>query len=62
MLIKSPPSLRKEAVPVYLNVYDISPINGCTSVIGLGMYHSGVQGQVPSSLISIIAVDFFFLL
>ncbi|XXG64616.1 hypothetical protein AAC387_Pa05g2520 [Persea americana] len=44
MLIKCAPAIRKiGTVPVYLNVYDISSINGCTSVIGLGMYHSGIQ-------------------
>ncbi|KAL8139357.1 hypothetical protein V2J09_005378 [Rumex salicifolius] len=31
------------SVPVYLNVYDITPINGYAYWIGLGAYHSGVQ-------------------
>lgn len=31
-------------VPVYLNVYDLTPINGYAYWLGLGVYHSGVQG------------------
>ncbi|KAF5773458.1 putative PPPDE peptidase domain, PPPDE putative peptidase domain superfamily [Helianthus annuus] len=30
-------------VPVYLNVYDLTPINGYAYWVGLGVYHSGVQ-------------------
>ncbi|KAL3843994.1 hypothetical protein ACJIZ3_001397 [Penstemon smallii] len=30
-------------VPVYLNVYDLTPINGYAYWLGLGIYHSGVQ-------------------
>lgn len=30
-------------VPVYLNVYDLTPINGYAYWLGLGVYHSGVQ-------------------
>lgn len=33
------------SVPVYLNVYDLTPINGYAYWFGLGVYHSGVQGQ-----------------
>nr|DAD27348.1 TPA_asm: hypothetical protein HUJ06_028816 [Nelumbo nucifera] len=29
--------------PVYLNVYDITPMNGYAYWFGLGIYHSGVQ-------------------
>ncbi|KAK4274479.1 hypothetical protein QN277_017690 [Acacia crassicarpa] len=29
--------------PVYLNVYDLTPINGYAYWLGLGVYHSGVQ-------------------
>lgn len=32
-------------VPVYLNVYDLTPINGYAYWLGLGVYHSGVQGN-----------------
>jgi hypothetical protein len=41
---------KKGAVPVYLNVYDLTPMNGYAYWLGLGVYHSGVQG------------DFFFFL
>lgn len=32
------------SVPVYLNVYDLTPINGYAYWLGLGIYHSGVEG------------------
>ncbi|GAV59970.1 DUF862 domain-containing protein [Cephalotus follicularis] len=31
------------SVPVYLNVYDLTPFNGYAYWVGLGIYHSGVQ-------------------
>ena len=31
-------------VPVYLNVYDLTSMNGYAYWLGLGVYHSGVQG------------------
>ncbi|KAK4269465.1 hypothetical protein QN277_022619 [Acacia crassicarpa] len=34
---------RSGSVPVYLNVYDLTPINGYAYWFGLGVYHSGVQ-------------------
>ncbi|KAI3671496.1 hypothetical protein L1987_87234 [Smallanthus sonchifolius] len=35
---------RKEgSVPVYLNVYDLTSMNGYAYWLGLGVYHSGVQ-------------------
>lgn len=34
----------KGKVPVYLNVYDLTPMNGYGYWLGLGAYHSGVQG------------------
>ncbi|CAN7114264.1 unnamed protein product [Brassica rapa subsp. narinosa] len=30
-------------VPVYLNVYDLTPINGYAYWFGLGVYHSGIS-------------------
>lgn len=38
------------SIPVYLNVYDITPINGYAYWLGLGVYHSGVQGSPLSIL------------
>lgn len=38
-----PKKKRTGAVPVYLNVYDLTPINGYAYWLGLGVYHSGVQ-------------------
>uniref|UniRef100_A0A7N0TA37 PPPDE domain-containing protein n=1 Tax=Kalanchoe fedtschenkoi TaxID=63787 RepID=A0A7N0TA37_KALFE len=38
-----PTKKRTGAVPVYLNVYDLTPINGYAYWVGLGIYHSGVQ-------------------
>ncbi|CAN4081479.1 unnamed protein product [Withania somnifera] len=32
-------------VPVYLSVYDLTPINGYAYWLGLGVYHSGVIGR-----------------
>nr|AFK46726.1 unknown [Lotus japonicus] len=46
MLCKLVPLPRKKkpgSVPVYLNVYDLTPINGYAYWLGLGVYHSGVQ-------------------
>lgn len=31
------------SIPVYLNVYDITPFNGYAYWLGLGVYHSGLQ-------------------
>ncbi|KAL7001745.1 hypothetical protein U1Q18_002893 [Sarracenia purpurea var. burkii] len=44
MLCRIIPRKRKIGkVPVYLNVYDLTPINGYAYWLGLGVYHSGVQ-------------------
>ncbi|KAL8232292.1 hypothetical protein R6Q57_002070 [Mikania cordata] len=44
---KSSTRCRKSgSVPVYLNVYDLTSINGCAYWLGLGVYHSGVQGLI----------------
>lgn len=32
--------------PVYLNVYDLTPMNGYVHWAGLGIYHSGVEGTI----------------
>lgn len=31
--------------PVYLNVYDLTPMNGYVYWAGLGIFHSGVEGK-----------------
>ena len=32
--------------PVYLNVYDLTPMNNCFYWAGLGVFHTGVEGQL----------------
>ena len=32
--------------PVYLNVYDLTPMNGYVYWAGLGIFHSGVEGKI----------------
>lgn len=34
--------------PVYLNVYDLTPMNGYVYWAGLGIFHSGVEGTALS--------------
>lgn len=31
--------------PVYLNVYDLTPMNGYVYWAGFGIFHSGVEGN-----------------
>ncbi|KAK9153229.1 hypothetical protein Sjap_000709 [Stephania japonica] len=38
-----PPKRNPRFVPVYLNVYDLHPINGSINWLGLGFYHSGIE-------------------
>lgn len=45
-------------VPVYLNVYDLTPINGYAYWLGLGVYHSGVQGKSASLFLSFFSSFF----
>ncbi|XP_065011033.1 deSI-like protein At4g17486 isoform X2 [Musa acuminata AAA Group] len=46
MFVRGPSRKRRSgAVPVYLNVYDLTPINGYAYWLGLGVYHSGVQAH-----------------
>ncbi|KAK8991726.1 hypothetical protein V6N11_062723 [Hibiscus sabdariffa] len=42
-LVSMPRKKKVGSVPVYLNVYDLTPINGYAYWLGLGIYHSGVQ-------------------
>uniref|UniRef100_A0A7N0UAU3 Uncharacterized protein n=1 Tax=Kalanchoe fedtschenkoi TaxID=63787 RepID=A0A7N0UAU3_KALFE len=47
MMCRIPPKKKPTAaVPVYLNVYDLTPVNGYAYWVGLGIYHSGVQGSI----------------
>lgn len=32
--------------PVYLNVYDLTPMNGYVYWAGFGIFHSGVEGKL----------------
>lgn len=32
--------------PVYLNVYDLTPMNGYAYWAGFGIFHSGVEGNI----------------
>ncbi|XP_027354755.1 deSI-like protein At4g17486 isoform X2 [Abrus precatorius] len=42
-LMSGPRKKKPGTVPVYINVYDLTPINGYAYWLGLGVYHSGVQ-------------------
>jgi deubiquitinase DESI2 len=35
------------AAAVYLNIYDISPLNHYLYWFGLGIFHSGIEGPFP---------------
>lgn len=41
--------------PVYLNVYDLTPVNGYVYWAGLGIFHSGIEGMVSYTLFHLIA-------
>ncbi|KAK4491070.1 hypothetical protein RD792_001792, partial [Penstemon davidsonii] len=43
MMIGGGQKRKTGTVPVYLNVYDLTPINGYAYWLSLGIYHSGVQ-------------------
>ncbi|KAK9145035.1 hypothetical protein Sjap_004938 [Stephania japonica] len=40
---KRPRKRNPRFVPVYLNVYDLHPINGSINWLGLGLYYSGIE-------------------
>lgn len=44
------------SIPVYLNVYDLTSMNEYAYWFGLGVYHSGVQGQISD--LELALVDF----
>ncbi|KAG6468377.1 hypothetical protein ZIOFF_073053 [Zingiber officinale] len=45
---------------VYLNVYDLTPINGYAYWVGLGVYHSGVQGVLFCSVLAVHGVEYAY--
>ena len=45
-----PPPTPAPVVKVFLNIYDISPINNYLYWFGLGIFHSGVEGTLPTYL------------
>jgi hypothetical protein len=51
---------KKGAVPVYLNVYDLTPMNGYAYWLGLGVYHSGVQGDFFFFFIYVFLIGVLF--
>lgn len=34
---------------LYLNVYDLTPMNNYLYLFGVGFFHSGIEGSFPSS-------------
>lgn len=54
--VKNSASTPGEA-PVYLNVYDLTPANGYVYWAGLGIFHSGIEGQFVSHLTYIRASE-----
>lgn len=50
-----PTSYGPGRAPVYLNVYDLTPMNGYVYWAGLGIYHSGVEGEI-----TILGCNVFF--
>lgn len=47
------------SVPVYLNVYDLTPMNAYGYWLGLGVFHSGVEGELM--ILSFFYFQFHFL-
>ncbi|KAH7351950.1 hypothetical protein KP509_19G021800 [Ceratopteris richardii] len=41
--IYSSDSVEKRATPIYLNVYDVTPLNSYLYWLGLGVFHSGIE-------------------
>lgn len=46
--------------PVYLNVYDLTPVNGYIYWAGFGIFHSGVEGKVAFELLFSFGSGFIF--
>lgn len=58
---KSSVKSRRGSVAVHLNVYDLTSMNGYAYWLGLGVYHSGVQGEeyLDPRLIWMIDIDYW---
>ena len=59
-LVSGPRKNKPGTVPVHLNVYDLTPINGYAYWLGLGVYHSGVQGNPLTNSLSFLHLFSFF--
>ncbi|KAK8696226.1 hypothetical protein V6N13_001363 [Hibiscus sabdariffa] len=55
-----PTSFDPGCAPVYLNVYDLTPINGYFYWVGLGIFHSGVEGRLHSIYFMLFFHSFTF--
>jgi deubiquitinase DESI2 len=40
-------TISSSSTAVYLNIYDISPLNHYLYWFGLGIFHSGIEGPIP---------------
>jgi hypothetical protein len=45
---------------VYLNIYDISPLNHYLYWFGLGIFHSGIEGKVSTTPIYTLIIHIFY--
>lgn len=48
---------------LYLNVYDLTPVNNYLYWFGLGIFHSGIEGDVLIYFVffMVLMLEFFFL-
>ena len=38
---------KKKSIPVYLNIYDFTPLNCCLGCLGIGGYHTAIEIMYP---------------
>lgn len=43
---------------VYLNVYDLTPINNYLYLFGFGIFHSGIEGSFFMSIFQLLSLVF----